>query len=151
MAEEPPAQPAPRKLRLHTLKTRAEFLSVRGGARWAGEAFVVEATRRKSAAGVVAAECPSKAPRFGFTVTKKIGNAVVRNRVRRRLKAAVASMPADAAVSSCDYVLIARLPALKRPFEDLKTDLEKALVRVKPRLEAPAGARSHAGRPPRPS
>ena len=150
MAEMPAARPAPLKLHLLTLKTRAEFLSVRGGARWAGEAFVVEAAHRKSAVADPAADGPSTAPRFGFTVTKKIGNAVVRNRIRRRLKAAVASMPASAAVASCDYVLIARLPALKRPFEDLKTDLEKALVRVKPRLEAPAGARSHAGRPSRP-
>lgn len=136
------------RLQLETLRSRAEFLAVRGGARWAGEAFVLEARRRK-ARQQTEAHVPS-GPRFGFTVTKKIGNAVVRNRIRRRLKAAVSSMPGNAGVAFCDYVLIARLPALKRPFQDLKADLEKALGRVRLRLETPDGAPSHAGRSPTP-
>jgi ribonuclease P protein component len=150
MAEGIKSPAAKPRLRLQTLKSRGEYLAVRAGARWAGEAFVVEAARRRSEGPGAAETVPSGAPRFGFTVTKKMGNSVVRNRIRRRLKAVVASMPADAAVTFCDYVLIARPPALKRPFEDLKADLEKALGRVKIRLEAPASARSRAARPSRP-
>jgi ribonuclease P protein component len=156
MAERPHPAANTVRLRLGTLKNRGDFLAVRGGARWAGEAFVLEAARRKVAIptppanGVNIAIAQGDRPRFGFTVTKKLGNAVVRNRIRRRLKAAVAAVAAGTAVPFCDYVLIARLPALKRPFQDLKADLEKALGRVNLRLERPAGGRRHAGRPLKP-
>ncbi|MEW6256886.1 MAG: ribonuclease P protein component [Pseudomonadota bacterium] len=73
--------------------------------------------------------------RVGFTVTKKVGNAVVRNRIRRRLReAARAAMP-SACRPGHDYVLIARLQALHAPFPDLVRDLQRALTR----LHAPAG------------
>ena len=63
-----------------TLKKRSDFLWVRGGRRWSAAAFVLEARTRQNVAD---AECPA---RFGFTVSKKVGGAVVRNRVRRRLR-----------------------------------------------------------------
>jgi ribonuclease P protein component len=69
-------------------------------------------------------------PRFGFTVTKAIGGAVERNRIRRRLKAAVAAVADAAARPGQDYVLIARKAALDLPFETLKKDLERAFHRV---------------------
>ena len=61
-------------------------------------------------------------PRFGFTVTKKIGNAVVRNRIRRRLREAV-RLAEPKAESSTDYVLVGRRAALTLQFERLVTDL----------------------------
>jgi ribonuclease P protein component len=69
-------------------------------------------------------------PRFGFTVTKALGGAVIRNRIRRRLKAAVGAVAAHSAKPGADYVLIARAAAEERPFETLKQDLEQAFERV---------------------
>ena len=70
------------------LKTRAEFLHVRGGERYTAPSLVLQARRRERRVG----EEPSLDPhvaRFGFTATKTLGGAVVRNRARRRLKEAV--------------------------------------------------------------
>lgn len=127
---------------LDTLKTRSEFLRIRGGARWASPSFVLE-TRSRDAAPAVpgatseAAPAPAHGPardpggpRFGFTVTRKLGSAVIRNRIRRRLKAAVAEVAATGARPGHDYVLIARNAALDRPFADLKKELEAAFHRV---------------------
>lgn len=69
-------------------------------------------------------------PRFGFTITKKLGGAVERNRIRRRLKAAIASIAADLAKPGHDYVIVARQPALTQPFDVLKKELEDAFHRV---------------------
>jgi ribonuclease P protein component len=119
-----------------TLKMRAEFLRVRKGARWAGPAFVLEAKERhRKDGGPPAGE---QGPRFGFTVTRQIGKAVERNRIRRRLKAAVRNVGPDRARREFDYVLIARRPALTSAFAAIVSDLEKAFERVH---RAPAKAR----------
>jgi ribonuclease P protein component len=111
-----------------TLKVRAEFLRVRKGARWAGPAFVLEAKERhRKDDGPLAGE---QGPRFGFTVTRQIGKAVERNRIRRRLKAAVRGVSPDHAKGDFDYVLIARKPALTSAFAAIVADLVKALERV---------------------
>src|SRR5262245_12806827 len=106
-----------------TLRKRAEFLRVRKGARWATAAFVLEAKARGG-------EAPGRQARFGFTVTKQIGKAVERNRIRRRFKAAVRLVAADRAKGDFDYVLIARRPALTAAFGAILADLEKALEGV---------------------
>jgi len=67
-------------------------------------------------------------PRFGFTVTKKIGNAVVRNRIRRRLKEAVRLSAQNLAAPGTDYVLIGRRAALSLPFDRLITDLRSGMA-----------------------
>jgi ribonuclease P protein component len=105
-----------------TLKRRAEFLRIRGGARWSTAAFVLETKPRE---GNAAGEA-----RFGFTVTKQLGKAVTRNRIRRRLREAVRLLAPGHGKPGHDYVLIARLPALDRPFADLSRDLETAFARV---------------------
>jgi ribonuclease P protein component len=64
---------------------------------------------------------------IGFTVTKKLGNAVVRNKIKRRLRAIASSIIKDYANRSFDYVLIGRKAALERDFNDLKKDLKYAL------------------------
>jgi ribonuclease P protein component len=121
---------------LVTLKTRAEFLAVRGGARCATPAFVLETkprtpvTRGGASPDVTATDAAPMGPRFGFTITKKIGNAVVRNRIRRRLKAALTPLSAQLAAATHDYVVIARQPAFDIPFATLQKDLERALQRV---------------------
>jgi ribonuclease P protein component len=113
--------------RLATLRRRAEFLRVRGGPRWATPAFVLEARRRDGQA---------EGARFGFTVSKQVGGAVERNRIRRRLKAAVRDTMADQARPGYDYVLIARRPALDIAFAALVAELVNALRRVHaPRMQ----------------
>ena len=69
----------------------------------------------------------ARAPRFGFTVTKKTGNAVVRNRIRRRLREAVRLSAGDVARPGVDYVLIGRRAALTLPFDRLVDDLRSGL------------------------
>ncbi len=129
-------------MQLVTIKRRAHFLRVRGGARWACASFALECRSRPEAAsiqpqseGVDALRAPQSegshpGPRFGFTVTKKLGNAVVRNRIKRRLREAVRHSASPYSLPEHDYVLIAREPALRRPFADLVTDLQTALQRV---------------------
>jgi ribonuclease P protein component len=83
--------------------------------------------------------------RFGFTATKKLGNAVVRNRIRRRLKEAVRLAAPDHARPDCDYVLIAREAAATRPFAALEKDLVAALAAI--HTAPDAGARLNRGEP----
>ena len=68
--------------------------------------------------------------RLGFTVSKKVGNAVVRNRVKRRLKAAAQAILPIKAPTHVDLVIIGRQNTLKRPFPDLLADLENALGKL---------------------
>jgi ribonuclease P protein component len=68
--------------------------------------------------------------RLGFTATKKIGNAVARNRARRRLRAAAAETLLGSAPDAVDLVLIARRETINRPYADLKNDLSAALHRL---------------------
>ncbi len=65
--------------------------------------------------------------RVGFTATKKLGIAVVRNRARRRLRAAAAQLLPLYGLPGNDYVLVARRETLSRPFEGLLSDLASAL------------------------
>ena len=106
-----------------TLKKRSEFLWVRGGRRWSTGAFVLEARERQD--GVQ--ENPA---RLGFTVSKKVGGAVERNRIRRRLRALTAALEPGRLKPGFDYVLIARSGAITRGFADLKSDLDQAISRV---------------------
>jgi ribonuclease P protein component len=99
---------------LERLRTRASFKAVAGGKRVAREGFVLQALRAPNDAHPTA--------RFGFTVTKKIGNAVVRNRIRRRLREAVRLTEAKAE-PDVDYVLVGRRAALSLEFDRLVADL----------------------------
>ena len=68
--------------------------------------------------------------RVGFTVTKKIGNAVVRNRMKRRLRSLARELLPTGGVAGADHVLIGRAGGIERPFADLRAELAKALRRV---------------------
>lgn len=72
----------------------------------------------------------SAGPRFGFTVTKRLGSAVVRNRIRRRLREALRTEALAAAEAGVDYVVIARAAALRRPFDALVADFHQGLAKV---------------------
>ncbi|GAA4026070.1 hypothetical protein GCM10022281_00800 [Sphingomonas rosea] len=68
--------------------------------------------------------------RVGFTVTKKIGNAVVRNRMKRRLRALAAEMLPEGGTAGADHILIGRQGGIERDFALLRADLAKALRKV---------------------
>ena len=71
-----------------------------------------------------------ESPRIGFTCTKKLGNAVTRNRIKRRLREAARLALPEFARSGADYVVIGRSSAENRPFELLKSDLISAMQRL---------------------
>lgn len=119
-------------MRLTTLKRRSEFQKVRGGGRYSGPAFLMEGVKRSG---------DDAGPRFGFTVTKKLGGAVVRNRIRRRLRAALTEVSAQLADPAFDYVIVARSPALDRSFLELRADFVAAFDRIR---RARPTSRTHA-------
>ncbi len=68
--------------------------------------------------------------RIGFTVSRKVGNAVQRNRARRRLRAATAEILKQTNIPPCDLVMIGRVSTLDRPYVDLCRDVNAALRRL---------------------
>lgn len=123
-------------MRLATLRKRREFLRLRGGLRAATPAFVLEAKARAEATAhegsLSSSGPPANGPsaRFGFTVTKRLGNAVKRNRIRRRLKAAVGEVALGRAKDYFDYVVIARPAAGEMVYADLVQLVDSAFHRV---------------------
>jgi ribonuclease P protein component len=105
---------------MQRLKQRADFLAAAAGVKVPAAAFVLQALARGDSA----------VPRFGFTVSKKVGNAVVRNRVRRRLREVVRLSAALPEQAGHDYVLIGRRAALQLPFERMIADFAGSLKRV---------------------
>jgi ribonuclease P protein component len=105
----------------HRLKRRAEFLRVAAkGRRAPVHGLVLQALARDD-------EAPA---RLGFTVTKKIGNAVVRNRTRRRLKEAARLHLREHPVVGVDLVLVGREGTRGRDFAELMDDLRRALAKA---------------------
>jgi len=108
------------------LKRRTEFLRIaRARRKWAAPGLILQTDRHPVDAADDGADC-----RVGFTVTKKVGNAVVRNRIKRRLRAAARDVLPDRARSGYDFVLIGRKDTLARAYDDLKSDLLQALDRT---------------------
>jgi ribonuclease P protein component len=105
---------------MERLRQRASFLAAATGASAHGAAFVLQARQRGDDGPV----------RIGFTVSKKVGTAVERNRVRRRLRDIVRRSAADAMHAGYDYVLIGRRGALSLPFDRMMRDFDGALRRV---------------------
>lgn len=68
--------------------------------------------------------------RLGLTVSKKVGNAVVRNRMRRRLRELARALLPEAGIAGADHVLIGRQAGIERPFAALVADLQRALAKV---------------------
>jgi ribonuclease P protein component len=110
------------------LKRRPDFLRVAGGRRkWVAPGLILQALRQDDSTPSTEGTAPA---RVGFTASAKVGNAVVRNRARRRLRAAAADVLPPHAEPAHDYVLIARAGTLKRRFADLVADLEAGLKRL---------------------
>ena len=117
--------------RIEILKNRPDFLRVASARRQGTAGFLLQARRRGEA------EPPAPLVRVGFTCSKKIGNAVTRNRAKRRLRALMRELMPDLAKPGWDYVLVGRPNAtVSRDFADLKRDLTEAMTRIHaPRAE----------------
>lgn len=110
------------------LKRRAQFLKVaRSGRRWAAPGLVLQAFDRD---GDHIEDNTVTDMRAGFTVSRKVGNAVMRNRARRRLKAAAEQVLPSFGRPGYDYVLIGRSGTLDRAFPALIGDLQVALTKI---------------------
>jgi len=124
-------------LGLVRLKRRADFLRVaRSGRRFAAPGLVLQVAERQTGGppGMGRQSGGNRgleaAVGVGFTASKKVGNAVSRNRAKRRLRAAVAQVLPGCAAGGRDYVLIGRRATLDRPYGDLLADLMRALRRT---------------------
>ncbi|WGR61359.1 ribonuclease P protein component [Paracoccus ferrooxidans] len=110
--------------RLETLRKRADFLRAASARRQGTAGFLLQARRRPEGEA-------GQAIRVGFTCSKKLGNAVMRNRAKRRLRALAREVMPGAARPGWDYVLVGRPGAtVERGFAELRADLAAALSRV---------------------
>jgi len=120
---------------LQTLRKRADFLRLNRGRRFASPSFVLQSAKMPDEVSLDTRLEGSA--RLGLTVTKKIGNAVIRNKTRRRLREAARQVMPIAAQPGYDYVLIARATTGKASFDEIKADLVRGLKSVhKPKKQA---------------
>ncbi len=107
------------------LKQRADFVrATRRGRKWAATGLVLQAVPTPSSSRA------ENTVRLGFTASKRVGGAVTRNRVKRRLRAVAETVFKDRVEPHYDYVLIGRAQTATRPFSALIKDLETALKRL---------------------
>jgi len=112
---------------MERLRQRADFAATAAGRKVVTAAFVLQARARTDDGPI----------RVGFTVSKKVGTAVERNRLRRRLKGAVGRLAAPPLRSGHDYVLIGRRAALALSFDRMVEELKMALRRLEPQPPRP--------------
>ena len=113
------------------LKKRADFLRAARGIRRVEGAITLETWPSP--------EAQQGRLRVGFTASKKIGNAVARNRAKRRLRAAASQLLPLLGRGGHDYVLVARGTTVARPFPALLSDITTALKAAHKKLDAKAG------------
>lgn len=115
------------------LTARRDYLAANAGLRVPMPAFILLVRPRG-----VQSIAPPDAARVGFTVSKRLGNAVARNRVRRRLREAARLTVPHAGVPGADHVFIGRPQPAEQPFAELVADARRALERARRRLGPPA-------------
>jgi len=116
---------------IQRLKSRPQFLAAAKGVSEARGAVVVQLRNRADGETHVGE---------GFTATRKIGGAVVRNRAKRRLREAARALLPRLGLPGCDYVFVARMGTAERPWARLLDDVESALTRLASRSSGPSGA-----------
>ncbi|AOL92976.1 ribonuclease P protein component [Porphyrobacter sp. LM 6] len=115
---------------LSVLTKRADFLAANSGTRNARSGFVL-LTRPNGGQGI----------RYGITVTKKIGNAVVRNRMKRRFRELLRAALPEQGLPDHDHVLIGRAGGVERDFHLMADELSLALARAREGKGDPSGGR----------
>ena len=114
---------------LGRMKERKDFLRVAGGRRkWVAPGLILQVAESDAPD---AAGRHAEGRRVGFTASKKVGNAVARNRAKRRLRAAARALVAGHGLAAHDFVLIARQETGEVAYAQLLAELEKALRRLK--------------------
>ncbi|HVL42593.1 MAG TPA: ribonuclease P protein component [Brevundimonas sp.] len=117
--------------KIERMTSRPQFLAAAKGVSEARGAVVVQRLDRGDDRPVV---------RLGFTATRKVGNAVVRNRAKRRLREAARALAPLLAVPGSDYVFVARAGTADRPWDRLLDDVKSALTRLATPRPAPKSA-----------
>jgi ribonuclease P protein component len=120
--QRPPRARPQEAQRLITLRKRADFVAANAGKRATTPGFVLLVRDRADA---------DPAIRVGFTVTKKIGGAVIRNRMKRRFRALAREVVPAKGITGADHVMIGRAGGVERDFALLRSELETALDRVR--------------------
>ena len=105
------------------LKKRKDFLRAARDITMISKTVMIQAARPLS-------EDESKPARFGFTATKRLGKAHIRNRVKRRLRAVVRDVCAVNALDNVDYVLVGRFDTADCAYKDLRRDAAWALKKI---------------------
>jgi len=121
-AERPPRARPQEAQRLVTIRKRADFLAANGGRRVPTPGFILLVRDRKDS---------DPSMRVGFTVTKKIGGAVVRNRMKRRFRALAREIVPARGFPGSDHVMIGRDKGVERDFGLLRVELADALDRLR--------------------
>ncbi len=103
------------------IRKRADFLAANRGRRYATPGFVLLVQDRRD-------EDPVK--RLGITITKKVGNAVIRNRMRRRFRELARELLNDHGKAGADHILIGRSDGIERDFGVLRADMIKGLTKL---------------------
>ena len=119
-ADAGPADASP-ALVIRKMRVRREFLAANKGQRFPSPGLLLLVHPRKDGDPAVG---------LGITVTKKIGNAVVRNRMKRRYRALAAELLPRYGIAGADHVFIGRQTAIERDFAALRADLKGALKRA---------------------
>lgn len=111
--------------RLVTIKNRRDFVAANAHAKkYVTDSFILQMNKREDAHPI------GPAPRIGYTVTKKMGNAVIRNRIKRRLREAARQAAGSHMQPQHDYILISRASALTCDFSQLLSHMEIAFSRI---------------------
>ena len=107
---------------IERIKVRKDYLAIQAsGRRWVTPAFVLQTKK---------ADDSERSPHVGFTVTKKVGNAVIRNRVRRRLKEAAREIFPLKARDGWDYIVVGRYACMDMAYARIKSDMKWALSKL---------------------
>ena len=112
------------------IRKRTDFLAANRGKRFVTASFVLLAHRRRPDHPV-----PAQTVRYGITVTKKIGNAVARNRMKRRFRELLAAVLPGHGITGVDHIMIGRKSDSEADFASMKADLEKGLRHLAKKLD----------------
>lgn len=112
---------------ISVIRKRRDFLAANRAKRQVTPGFILQARQRRSD------EISTTPVRIGYTCSKKVGNAVMRNRAKRRLRETARAALPELATPGWDYVLIGRADkTINRPFSNMISDLQRALALIHP-------------------